>query len=481
MEAIPFWRKFSEIDVKYQNFIFNISNRIVIYSEDNGTFYCSKCLHTLNENYYCLGCFRQYYDVVVDGRFTIKINQFDVNSFHQYLNYYFFDIVGGEVLLYCLCEPIPFFNGYREITMDQVFHVKTDGICELLSNQFYSYQYLDKCFIKNRDDYDLPKRWFAPYYERFGCNYLYLGNIELLKNTIYCNSYIWLAKEILQDYDFDLTCLTYSPIHIPQFEYLVKFKLYNLAFEGSELLKKGSSFKKIFGIGKDYLLFMQENNISYSELKALSFLKKKNMDLVRFVSFCLEDFEYYYNNFHLNPQKIYEYFLKNSFSIDYLEIYMDYLSFVERLGYDMKNKSIIFPADLREEHDRLALQFEIINDAHLEERIHSLSNVLSLNHYEDDQYIIISADSIFSMIDEGSQQHNCLRTYIERYSHNNCQIYFLREKSNINRSFVTIEVLKHKIVQARVRYNELPRKEIMDFLYQWENKLIPVELEEKLA
>ena len=144
---------------------------------------------------------------------------------------------------------------------------------------------------------------------------------------------------------------------------------------------------------------------------------------------------------------------------------MDYLSFVERLGYDMKNKSIIFPADLREEHDRLALQFEIINDAHLEERIHSLSNVLSLNHYEDDQYIIISADSIFSMIDEGSQQHNCLRTYIERYSHNNCQIYFLHEKSNINRSFVTIEVLKHKIVQARVRYNELPMKEIMDFLY----------------
>ena len=92
--------------------------------------------------------------------------------------------------------------------------------------------------------------------------------------------------------------------------------------------------------------------------------------------------------------------------------------------------------------------------------------------------IIFPADTIESMIDEGSQQHNCLRTYISSYSSNICQIYFMREKTVKDKSFVTIEVRNNKIVQARVKYNKEPTAEIMNILKKWEKTLLPIENEE---
>ena len=82
------------------------------------------------------------------------------------------------------------------------------------------------------------------------------------------------------------------------------------------------------------------------------------------------------------------------------------------------------------------------------------------------------------MIEEGSSQHNCLRTYISKYSNGNCQIYFMRKKNNSDKSFVTIEVKKNKIVQARAKFNEEPQDEIMKILRKWEMTLLSVENEE---
>ena len=81
------------------------------------------------------------------------------------------------------------------------------------------------------------------------------------------------------------------------------------------------------------------------------------------------------------------------------------------------------------------------------------------------------------MIDEGSQQHNCLRTYISSYSDNLCQIYFMRLKKEKTKSFVTIEVRNNRIVQARAKFNDEPSKEITNILKKWEKTLLPIENE----
>ena len=99
-----------------------------------------------------------------------------------------------------------------------------------------------------------------------------------------------------------------------------------------------------------------------------------------------------------------------------------------------------------------------------------------LNYYEDDKYIIRPANSITDMIMEGRNQNNCVRTYANRYSNNKTEIYFLREKANLDKSLVTIEVCKGKIQQARCKNNKLVTdKEILKVLKKWERNLIKIE------
>jgi len=101
-------------------------------------------------------------------------------------------------------------------------------------------------------------------------------------------------------------------------------------------------------------------------------------------------------------------------------------------------------------------------------------SILSFNKYEDDEYIIYPATSIQDLVEESRQQKNCVRTYCEAISNNESQIYFMRRKEELDKSFVTIEVNDKKIIQARVKYNELPSKEINEILNKWEQNLIPI-------
>ena len=79
------------------------------------------------------------------------------------------------------------------------------------------------------------------------------------------------------------------------------------------------------------------------------------------------------------------------------------------------------------------------------------------------------------MIDESFNQNNCLKSYCESYSRGETNIYFMRDKGNINKSLVTIEVRDNKVVQARVKNNGLPSKDLMSIIDTWEKKLIPIE------
>lgn len=147
---------------------------------------------------------------------------------------------------------------------------------------------------------------------------------------------------------------------------------------------------------------------------------------------------------------------------------------VNELKLDLKDKKILYPTNLREVHDELYNQIEIVRDPKIDEKIKSLAVVLSFNRYEDDEYVIYPATSIQDLIEESKQQKNCVRTYCKRVANNESQIYFMRKKSELEKSLVTIEVYKNRIIQARIKYNELPSQELMDILKKWEQTLIPI-------
>ena len=120
--------------------------------------------------------------------------------------------------------------------------------------------------------------------------------------------------------------------------------------------------------------------------------------------------------------------------------------------------------DFKYEHNRLCKQLITIEDKGKNQKVISIHNYLKINIFEDNKFIIFPAYDIDSLVDESYQMNNCVRTYIDRIVDHDCEIYFMREKENINKSLVTVEVIDGKVVQAKRKNNTSITEEDKIFL-----------------
>ena len=299
----------------------------------------------------------------------------------------------------------------------------------------------------------------------------YYYNFKELFYHINKYSMIWdLAKNVeilnFKDVSYDALILKKNTA-----ELLTKSKLYNFANNCSKYRKKGT-FEEIFGVDRSYLDFMIENNITSSELEILSKFKIKNINFIKY----LDKFSCYDLNKILNyakPLDLYKYKLNPDKASEYL----DYLEFAKELGFDIKDKKYLYPKNLMKKHDEYMKQIEINKNQKLDKKIKSKYKKLLLNKYENKKYIIIPAQSIKSLVDESTQQNNCVRTYAERIAENKCDIYFMRLVENQNKSLVTVEVRNNKIVQKRTKNNSVTTKDQDKFLNLWEKLILNKKVE----
>ena len=483
------WKSFLDIPFPVMDFINNTSNKMIIYSMSDNKYYCSVCFHEL-DNYYCSYCKKKYpsilYQPLSNNKYLDIIDSMNRITYYNYRDYYVFDVLYDEVYLYIIREESSrlnlskYYNRSNDFFIEKVFLVQKDFLIDLGSNNIYYYKNIENN-LKSHDgklDYYFGLEFYSPF-DEYSMVYksLYTDNFEHLKYTIYQYTDIWDTKDFLYNYNFDILSLTFEPLYHLQFEYLVKYRLYHLAYEASHLLV-GNNFKEIFGVEKSYLSFMQSIDIDYWELLGLQLSLCKNKFLIGWLGGEYEASKELLSIICPNMDCFAKYLESFQFTYNHIPEYLDYIKMVKELGYDLSDKNILYPSNFMEEHDRLSLQYEIINNPNLNKQIKSLSNFLDFNIYEDSNYLIFPARSLESMIEEGSSQHNCLRTYISKYSSGNCQIYFMRKKNNSDKSFVTIEVKNNKIVQARAKFNEEPQDEIMKILRKWEMTLLSVENEE---
>ena len=483
-EPISCWKKTEDIPQNIKNFIIENSDSIPLYDEKNNKYYCPKCIEELTEYNKCPKCSKRF---LITDKYNSRINIEDINKIRDlshYFYYYVFDIIDDNVLLYVLSEYVSYDNPlsyypYKnsEITIKNIYQVLSNEIIDFQENKHYSYEKLKDIKERFESDDEFSNDEFESYqtmrFEPYYYQYLYTDNLNELRNVeIYKYSNIWLLKDFFNKNDFCLSSLTYFPVYYKEFEYLVKIGFYDLALNYCDSIKYGGSFKKTFGVDKKYYQFMKDININYSQLEALRLCNTSDIKIINFVSdnFYIFDVILKYTDII----SVYEYFQKQNLSNNNIDEYYDYIICCEKLKLNLSDKSILFPKNFIEQHDKITSELIISNNPEINNRIESLSNVISLNNYEDDNFVIFPANSVNSLIDESSQQSNCVRTYCDRVSNNECQIYFMRYKSNINKSFVTIEVRNGKVVQARTKFNEEPNIEIMNIIKKWERTLIMV-------
>lgn len=475
-EPIRYWKSIDEVHENIKKFILDTVSSRTIYDVSTKQYYCSKCLKALDNNYYCSNCNMQCRIPISNkSKYAIYTNINDIKEYREDSKFFVFDIVDGEVLIYIFRVDTCYYNRrmyvpyqINKISIEEVYYVFKDGLVNLLNNS----KVLFEDYSKEMDDsynYDLLDIFDLQVVN----HYLYTDNLcELQRTLLYKYTFIWKLKNFFMDNNFTLSSLTYYPICCKQFEYLVKMKLYRLAATGPDVVKFDKNFKNTFGVDKKYYSFMKDIDISVSQLNALRICPTTNINLINFIStdtFLFEELSEY-----VKVDKIKTYFEKEKLDYHNIYEYYDYIRCCKHLSLDMEDKNILFPKEFIRAHDKITGEMVIATDPKINERIHTLSNLLLLNKYEDDKYVIFPAVSVESLIDESSQMSNCVRNYCLDVSNNECQIYFMRYKDNLSKSLITIEVRDGKIVQARAKFNELPSEDEMKILKKWERDIISI-------
>lgn len=170
-----------------------------------------------------------------------------------------------------------------------------------------------------------------------------------------------------------------------------------------------------------------------------------------------------------------------------LIVYLDYLETHEALNYSnaignlydytrmmrkISKKFDKYPRNLLTSHHIAIRNYERLTREYEENAFKERINLDM--EYSYNGYRIIYPKMVQDIKDEASQQHHCVATYIDSVIDGKCDILFLRNKENIDKSLVTMEIRDNKVVQARGKFNrDLTQKEqeVVDRYNQYlENK-----------
>lgn len=308
---------------------------------------------------------------------------------------------------------------------------------------------------------------------------------KLIKGTImeYAPIKEFLEKNSYYSYLEALYLASY-----PNFEEMWKMGLKNLS-EYSYMFKKAGSFKNKFGITKNFLPFMIENDIDYRDLQVLRIIKEpdinilqtfryvnlsilkrigKQVSIVKHINSCVKLSQVSVKSLkHVLKFVKLKDLAKYKQIPDNFNIYMDYLNFIQKLGFDMSQKKYLFPKNLIEDHDKFEKEISIKENRELAKKIYERFSDLSIFIYEQNNFIIYPAPNFQSFSEESRMQQNCVRQYATSYANGDTEIYFMRNKDNMQESLVTVEYKDGEIIQKEQKQHTLPSNEQNEFLVKW--------------
>lgn len=156
-----------------------------------------------------------------------------------------------------------------------------------------------------------------------------------------------------------------------------------------------------------------------------------------------------------------------------LRIWNDYLRMAKKIKIDLTDKNRMYPTSLKKEHDIAVFAYKEVRLEADRKQFTSQAekNVEKYGNYSDKNFLIVIPMCLEDVVNEASQQKNCLRSYIEQIKNGDTTVCFIRRKSNPDKSYVTVEVYNNEIVQIKGYCNSDPKdKELFDFITKWASK-----------
>lgn len=161
---------------------------------------------------------------------------------------------------------------------------------------------------------------------------------------------------------------------------------------------------------------------------------------------------------------------------DSLHFWTDYLDTAGQLGWDLNDRGIFFPQDIRRAHDEAAVLFTAQKDKEKAEEMKQKDITMHRNAreikkafcYRNEKYMIRVPGCYLDFKREGHAQHNCVATYYEKAVKGECIILFIRQRKCPEQSYCTVEIRnmdgRFAIMQNRLAYNKAAPEEAEEFL-----------------
>lgn len=148
-----------------------------------------------------------------------------------------------------------------------------------------------------------------------------------------------------------------------------------------------------------------------------------------------------------------------------LHFWTDYLDMIRQMGWNLRDRSIFFPQDIKRAHDEAVAVYTVWEDNADAEKMRAKDDIMRRNAaeikkafcYSDDTYMIKIPECYLDFKHEGNAQHNCVATYYDRAVEARCIILFVRKRLEPDKSFCTVEIQnddgRFKVMQNRTAYN----------------------------
>lgn len=146
----------------------------------------------------------------------------------------------------------------------------------------------------------------------------------------------------------------------------------------------------------------------------------------------------------------------------------DYLRMAEGEGMDITDDIVLFPKDLKRQHDYLVEIGDRRKDekrleayADLDRRIGDHLPEAARYYWENEEYMIIPAAKCEELMVEGRTLHHCVGRddhYMKKMAEGSSWILFLRKKDDLNRPYYTIEIdmQNDEIIQWYSKFDRKP-------------------------
>lgn len=135
------------------------------------------------------------------------------------------------------------------------------------------------------------------------------------------------------------------------------------------------------------------------------------------------------------------------------------------MNVDMGIKDFVkYPRYLKTYHDIVLKNYKVKLDDIKNNKYLKLKELKSNLNFSKDNYEVIIPNSLQDIVIEGSTLNHCVASYIDKVLDNQSFICFMRDKKQIDKPLITLEIVGGYIVHCKGQSNRNPYEEEAKFL-----------------